>query len=110
MGDDDNRYDDKAAQRVRGEMYADMDRTTNNPTPQPAGGDYACNFCDWTSTDTSRPLSRGTKVGCPACEKEARFVGMAQPAGVAGALELKPCPAGHKAQVCNYDEQMFYVV
>lgn len=49
---------------------------TNNST---GTGDYACNFCDWKSTDTSRPLSRGLKVGCPTCGKEARFVGLAQP-------------------------------
>jgi len=64
--------------------------TTNNDVAQPVG-DYACNFCDWKSTDTSRPLSRGTKVGCPACEREARFVGthVAEPAA---GVELERCP------------------
>src|SRR5690242_17216727 len=37
---------------------------------------YACDDpkCGWRSTDTSRPLSRGTKVGCPDCNGSAHFV------------------------------------
>jgi hypothetical protein len=38
-------------------------------------GDYACSSCGWKSTDESRPLSRGLKIGCPLCGKEARFTG-----------------------------------
>lgn len=29
--------------------------------------------CTWQATDESRPLSRGTKVGCPVCKGDADF-------------------------------------
>lgn len=40
--------------------------------------DYECAAipnCGWKSTDNYRPLSRGTKVGCPRCSGDAKFVG-----------------------------------
>lgn len=52
-------------------------------------GDYTCNaipVCGWSSTETSRPLSRGLKVGCPNCQGDARFVGIRQ------SMEVVPGP------------------
>jgi hypothetical protein len=34
---------------------------------------YRCLMCGWVSTKESRPLSRGTKVGCPKCGKDAEY-------------------------------------
>lgn len=34
---------------------------------------YRCLSCDWVATPESRPLSRGMKVGCPKCGKEAEY-------------------------------------
>ena len=35
--------------------------------------EYRCLTCDWVATAESRPLSRGTKVGCPKCGKDATY-------------------------------------
>lgn len=51
--------------------------TKSKSAAAPSMGDYICNDlgCGWQSTDRTRPLSRGLKVGCPKCEGDARFVG-----------------------------------
>lgn len=38
-------------------------------------GNYFCLDlkCGWTATHESRPLSKGTKVGCPVCNGEADY-------------------------------------
>lgn len=37
-------------------------------------GNYRCRTCGWVATKESRPLSRGTKVGCPKCLGDADYV------------------------------------
>lgn len=70
-----------------GEKPFDPSDTFNGKVPKRIGADwrepketdapnnYACDTCPWVSTKASRPLSRGTKVGCPECQGSAHFQG-----------------------------------
>lgn len=69
---------------IRRIRRAQLYRTSTNQSHEPERvaesaetytvGDYACDNCNWISSDTSRPLGRGISVGCPICQYQARLV------------------------------------